>query len=179
MHRFVALDQKSSARLAIPREARFLRLLALVAAHSGDSPLWLAGAATALIWGSAAWWGFGGRVLLGTLVAGAATTAAARPRPSPRTRLAHATTAPRAPASRSQRSFHIQRAHGCGGGASSWSVGSSGFFRKFLHSRTRQSGSRVDGRPPAWSTAATGTRWIRSFQRSQSMVTRCGSPSVG
>jgi undecaprenyl-diphosphatase len=74
LHRIVALDRKLSARLAIPCEARFLRLLAHSAAHSGDSPLWLIGAIVALIWGSAAWWGFGGRVLIGALAAGAATT---------------------------------------------------------------------------------------------------------
>ena len=74
MDKIVALDRKLSARLAIPREARFLRLLALIAAHSGDSPLWLLCAAAALIWGGANWWGFGGRVLIGTLAAGAATT---------------------------------------------------------------------------------------------------------
>jgi undecaprenyl-diphosphatase len=75
LHQLVALDRNLSARLAIPRQARFLRLLALVAAHSGDSPLWLLAAGIALIWGDAAWWGFGGRVLLGTLAAGAITTA--------------------------------------------------------------------------------------------------------
>ena len=74
MHRFVALDQKSSARLAIPREARFLRLPALVAAHSGDSPLWLSGGVVAVIWGNAAWRDFGWRVLIGTMLAGAITT---------------------------------------------------------------------------------------------------------
>lgn len=51
-----------------------MRLLALIAAHSGDSPLWLLGAAVALIWGNAAWRDFGTRVLVGTLVAGAAIT---------------------------------------------------------------------------------------------------------
>lgn len=73
--RLVALDRQISARLAIPREARFKRLLVLVAAHSGDSPLWLLGSAAAITWGSPYWRGFGGRVLIGTLVAGAATTA--------------------------------------------------------------------------------------------------------
>ncbi|MBN1811027.1 MAG: phosphatase PAP2 family protein [Anaerolineae bacterium] len=73
MHRVVALDRKLSARLAIPCEARFIRLLAFIAAHSGDSPLWLIGAIVALIWGNGAWWGFGGRVVIGTLVAGSAT----------------------------------------------------------------------------------------------------------
>jgi undecaprenyl-diphosphatase len=75
LQQLVGLDQKLSTRLAIPREARLLRLLALAAAHSGDSPLWLLGAVASLIWGGPAWWGFGGRVVLGTLVAGTATTA--------------------------------------------------------------------------------------------------------
>jgi membrane-associated phospholipid phosphatase len=75
LQRLIALDQHLSARLAIPREARFLRLLALAVAHSGDSPLWLLGAAAALIWGGTAWRGFGWRVLVGTLVAGTAVTA--------------------------------------------------------------------------------------------------------
>lgn len=75
MQRLIALDHHLSARLAIPSEARFLRALALVAAHTGDSPLWLAGGAAALIWGNVAWRGLGGRVLIGTLAAGAATTA--------------------------------------------------------------------------------------------------------
>lgn len=75
MQQLVGLDQKLSTCLAIPHSARFLRLLALVAAHSGDSPLWLLGAAAALVWGGSAWWGFGGRVLLGTVAAGAVTSA--------------------------------------------------------------------------------------------------------
>ncbi|MFQ6102149.1 MAG: phosphatase PAP2 family protein [Anaerolineae bacterium] len=75
MQRLIALDRQLSARLAIPREARFLRLLALVAAHSGDSLLWLLGAVTALILGDAAWHDFGWRVLVGTLIAGATATA--------------------------------------------------------------------------------------------------------
>nr|HID15109.1 phosphatase PAP2 family protein [Anaerolineae bacterium] len=79
------LDRQYSARLAIPREARFPRLLALIVAHSGDSPLWLLGAAVALFWGGATWRNFGWRVLVGTLVAGAAIIALKgffrRPRP--------------------------------------------------------------------------------------------------
>jgi undecaprenyl-diphosphatase len=67
-------DRQASARLALPREARLLRLLALIAAHSGDSPLWLLAAAAALMWGDAAWRNFGERVLVGTLVAGACIT---------------------------------------------------------------------------------------------------------
>ena len=68
--RLARLDHELSARLALTREARFSRLLALVLAHSGDSPLWLAGAAAALIWGDAVWHDLGVRVLAGTLVAG-------------------------------------------------------------------------------------------------------------
>jgi membrane-associated phospholipid phosphatase len=74
LQRLITLDQQASARLAIPGGARFLRLLALVFAHSGDSPLWLLGAAVALLWGNAAWRDFGARVMVGTLVAGAAIT---------------------------------------------------------------------------------------------------------
>jgi undecaprenyl-diphosphatase len=75
LQHITTLDQQWSTRLAIPREARFLYPLALIVAHSGDSPLWLIGATVALIWGNAAWRDFGGRVLIGTLVAGAVTTA--------------------------------------------------------------------------------------------------------
>jgi undecaprenyl-diphosphatase len=74
LQRFVALDQQTSARLAIPREARLLRLLALAVAHSGDSPLWLVGAMAALLWGNGIWRAFGWRVLIGTLAAGTITT---------------------------------------------------------------------------------------------------------
>ncbi len=75
LQRLITLDQQLSAHLAISREARGLRLLALVVAHTGDSPLWLGGAAVALIWGDAAWHDFGWRVLAGTLVAGTVVTA--------------------------------------------------------------------------------------------------------
>jgi undecaprenyl-diphosphatase len=75
LSRLIILDRQVSARLTIPREARFLRLLALIAAHSGDSPLWLLGATAALIWGDTKWRDFGWRVLVGTLVAGAVATA--------------------------------------------------------------------------------------------------------
>lgn len=75
LQRLLALDRQYSARFAIPREARFSRLPALVVAHSGDSPLWLTGAAVALVWGDVAWRDFGWRVLIGTLVAGTVTTA--------------------------------------------------------------------------------------------------------
>jgi undecaprenyl-diphosphatase len=72
--RLVEIDRQVSARLAIPHEARALRLLALATAHSGDSPLWLTGAVVACLWGNAFWRGAGGRVLLGTLIAGGVTT---------------------------------------------------------------------------------------------------------
>jgi len=75
LQRLVALDQQISARIAIPREPRFLYLLTLLAAHTGDSPLWLLGAGVAIIWGDAFWRGFGWRALIGTLVAGTVTTA--------------------------------------------------------------------------------------------------------
>ena len=74
LQQLVARDQQVSARLAIPSEARFLRLLALVAAHSGNSPFWLTGGIVSIIWGNAAWREFGWRVLVGTLIAGAVTT---------------------------------------------------------------------------------------------------------
>jgi undecaprenyl-diphosphatase len=75
LQRLIALDQHLSARLVIPSEARFLRLLALAVAHSGDSPLWLLGAAATLIWGGTTWRDLGWRVLIGTLVAGTVITA--------------------------------------------------------------------------------------------------------
>lgn len=71
----IEIDRRLSAHLAIPREARTWRLLAFVVAHSGDSPLWLMAAVAACLWGNAFWRGFGGRVLIGTLVAGAIITA--------------------------------------------------------------------------------------------------------
>jgi undecaprenyl-diphosphatase len=74
LERLVALDQSLSSRLAVPHEARLVRLLAHAFAHTGDSLLWLSAAAVALVWGDSAWQGFGGRVVLGTLVAGLAAT---------------------------------------------------------------------------------------------------------
>ena len=74
LQQLVTLDRQMSARLAIPREARLLRLLALIAAHSGNSPFWLLGGIAALIWGNTAWRNAGWRILVGTLVAGTATT---------------------------------------------------------------------------------------------------------
>lgn len=74
LQQLIALDHQVSARLAIPHEARFLRILALVAAHSGNSPLWLLGGTVAIIWGNTAWRDFGWRVLIGTMLAGTITT---------------------------------------------------------------------------------------------------------
>ncbi len=83
--RLIKTDRQASARLATLRETRPLRLLALVTAHTGDSPLWLMAAVVACLWGNSFWRGLGGRVLIGTLIAGAATTALKwlfrRPRP--------------------------------------------------------------------------------------------------
>lgn len=73
LRRARAFDRAVSARLAIPPRARAPRLLAFLAAHTGDSALWLLGAGAALIWGPDPWRGLGGRALPGTLVAGAAT----------------------------------------------------------------------------------------------------------
>jgi undecaprenyl-diphosphatase len=70
--RLLQTDAALSARLAVP--AGPLRLLAFVVAHSGDSPLWLAAAAAALLWGGASWRPFGLRALAATLAGGAAAT---------------------------------------------------------------------------------------------------------
>jgi undecaprenyl-diphosphatase len=70
LERLLDLDQKVSARLAIPYEARYLRWGALIAAHSGDSPLWLLGAALALGLDSSVWREVGQQVIVGTLAAG-------------------------------------------------------------------------------------------------------------
>lgn len=75
LHRLLTLDNELSARLVIREDARLPRLLAFVAAHSGDSPLWLLGATAALLWGDGTWHDLGWRVVAGTLIAGAVTTA--------------------------------------------------------------------------------------------------------
>jgi undecaprenyl-diphosphatase len=75
MQRLTDLDWQLSDRIAVPHETRFLRLSALIIAHSGDSLLWLLGAAAALIRGNTIWRDFGWRVLTGTIAAGAVTTA--------------------------------------------------------------------------------------------------------
>ncbi|HDQ71914.1 MAG TPA: phosphatase PAP2 family protein [Chloroflexi bacterium] len=75
----IRLDRTLSKRLAIRQEARGLRLLALLVAHSGDSPLWLLFGFVALgygMWGGdPTWRDLGGRVMAACLVAGAVTTA--------------------------------------------------------------------------------------------------------
>jgi len=68
LERLLAADVSLSARLALPNGP--LRWLALLVAHSGDSPLWLAGAAAALLWGDPAWQPVGVRALAATLVGG-------------------------------------------------------------------------------------------------------------
>ena len=68
------LDERASARLVPPSEAQGLRFLAVLVAHSGDSPLWALAAGISLIWGSPPWRDFGWRVLIGTLATGALTT---------------------------------------------------------------------------------------------------------
>ncbi len=72
--RLTALDRRASAQLAVPRRARWLRLLAIVIAHTGDSPLWLLGAGVALIWGNDVGHQIGWRIVVGTAAAGTATT---------------------------------------------------------------------------------------------------------
>jgi len=66
-------DACVSARLSIPPSCRWLRLLAQIVAHSGDSLLWLAVAAAALIWGAGPLPVAGWRIVAATLVSGALT----------------------------------------------------------------------------------------------------------
>jgi len=75
MDRLAALDRHLSARLALPREARLGRLVALLVAHTGDSLLWLLAAGAALLLGEPAWRDGGLRVLAATLVGGGAAAA--------------------------------------------------------------------------------------------------------
>lgn len=71
----IELDRQTTTRLALHPEARFLRLFALITAHSGDSPLWLLGAVIALTRGTISGQIIGLRILLATLAAGGVTTA--------------------------------------------------------------------------------------------------------
>ena len=75
LHRLNQLDKRTTAHLALDTDARLLRLLALSAAHSGDSPLWLLGAVLGLLWGTNPCHVLGLRILYGTLAAGGLTTA--------------------------------------------------------------------------------------------------------
>ncbi len=67
-------DRQWSARLAVQAGRRPLRLIALVLAHSGDSPLWFLAGAFLLWRGTSVWQGIGERILIGALVVGAITT---------------------------------------------------------------------------------------------------------
>lgn len=71
LQRILAADVTLSARLTV---TGWPRPIALLIAHSGDSPLWLAGAAVALLWGGSPWWSFGWRVVTATVVGGTAAT---------------------------------------------------------------------------------------------------------
>ncbi len=66
--RLSRLDAALSERIAL-RPGPW-RTLALVAAHSGDSPLWLAAAAAVLLWAPPAWHPFGLRTLTAHLLGG-------------------------------------------------------------------------------------------------------------
>ncbi|HEC34608.1 MAG TPA: phosphatase PAP2 family protein [Chloroflexi bacterium] len=72
LDRLLVTDAAFSAYLAVP--AGPMRLLALLIAHSGDSPLWLAGALAALLWGAPPWPSLGLRVLAATVAGGATAT---------------------------------------------------------------------------------------------------------
>ena len=70
--RLLKCDTDLSARLEIPPGS--LRLLALVVAHSGDSPLWGAAGVIAVLWGGEVGRLFGMRALIATIVAGVAAS---------------------------------------------------------------------------------------------------------
>ncbi len=65
MQAIYRLDAAISSRLAL--SAGPARFLALLAAHSGDSPFWLAGGAVTLLWGPAAYHPLAWRALAGTV----------------------------------------------------------------------------------------------------------------
>lgn len=73
--RLLAWDQQWSAHLAVRSGRRPLRLIALVLAHTGDSPLWFLMGTILFLQGSPTWRDMGERILIGTLVVGAITTA--------------------------------------------------------------------------------------------------------
>jgi len=72
--RLLAWDKVTSARLAGSAGGRLAHLLALLVAHSGDSPLWLVGGGAALLWGGATTRPFGLRILIATLAGALAAT---------------------------------------------------------------------------------------------------------
>jgi undecaprenyl-diphosphatase len=66
--RLLQIDQELSASLEVAPGP--LKWLALVLAHSGDSPLWLTGGIVATLWGGPAGQLYGTRAIVATLVAG-------------------------------------------------------------------------------------------------------------
>lgn len=63
-------DVAWSRRLSRYRRVKAVRGVALVLAHSGDSPLWLAAGVALLLWGGAAGGSAGRRILTATIVGG-------------------------------------------------------------------------------------------------------------
>lgn len=71
LQRDVILSARLHGRVANPGFlAGLSRVVALLVAHSGDSPIWLAGALAAILWGRPPWPSFGRRALAATLVGG-------------------------------------------------------------------------------------------------------------
>lgn len=70
--RLLRADAALSARLALPPGP--LRWPALLLAHSGNSPLWLAGGAVAALWGDPFWRAVGVWAIMGTVAGGVAAT---------------------------------------------------------------------------------------------------------
>lgn len=69
-----AWDERLSARLVLSPQAQVGRLVALVAAHSGDSLLALIAAGAALVWGGLLGREVGLRLIVGTAAAGLVAT---------------------------------------------------------------------------------------------------------
>jgi len=70
--RLLAVDAALSSRLGVSGGP--WRIVALLLAHSGDSPLWLAGGGAAVLWGDPFGRAFGLRVLAANLTGGVAAT---------------------------------------------------------------------------------------------------------
>jgi membrane-associated phospholipid phosphatase len=85
--RLLAWDVRCSARLAAIGQTRPWRWFALLLAHSGDSPLWLAGGVAGLLWGGPVGRAAGLRIVVATLAGGVTATLAKwvfrRGRPAP------------------------------------------------------------------------------------------------